>query len=308
MKIVIIGAGAMGLIYGAHLSTKHDVTMVCTSEEKAELIRREGIVITRDGADTVYRPDAICGGTGTEAFETVILFTKALQARAALSENRALIGPDTTLVCLMNGSGHEELLVEFAPLTHVVIGTTMTGGTRLAGNHVREGGSMLTNIGMVVPDEEGRLPGLCEAFAESGFDAHIYDNIRQLIWNKLFVNSCSSTVTGVLKCEGRFLGKDDHAFALVRMLLHEAVAVAHALGLEADEEKLAEMMRANNRRSPKGGMTSICVDMRSGVKTEVETIAGSVVRAGHRTGVPVPCHEFIVELVHAMEDLAEEED
>lgn len=307
MKIAVIGAGAMGLIYGAHLSTKHEVTMICTSEEKAQTLQREGITVIRDGVETVYRPLAIAGGTGTEPQDAVILFVKALQAREALTANRALIGPDTTLMSLMNGSGHEELLSEFAPLSRIVIGTTMTGGTRLGYGKVREGGSMLTNIGMVVPDEEGRLPALREMFAECGFDAHVYDNIQQLIWNKLFVNSCSSTVTGILKCEGRFLGKDDHAFALVRMLLHEAVAVAHALGLEADEEKLAEMMRENNRRSPKGGLTSICVDLRNGARTEVETIAGSVMRAGHKAGVPVPCHEFIVELVHAMEDLAEEE-
>ena len=84
------------------------------------------------------------------------------------------------------------------------------------------------------------------------------------------------------------------------MLLHEAVETAHALGLEADEAALAEQIRKTSEGSPEG-VTSICADVRAGRRTEVDTISGSVVRAAKKAGVPVPCHEFLVNAIHALE-------
>ena len=98
-----------------------------------------------------------------------------------------------------------------------------------------------------------------------------------------------------------FIAGNEHAWAITKQLIHEAVAVAHGLGLEADEEEITEKVRQTSLSSPEG-ITSICADLRDGRKTEVNTISGSVVRASQKCGVPAPTHEMIVELVHAMEE------
>ena len=91
--------------------------------------------------------------------------------------------------------------------------------------------------------------------------------------------------------------KRNHA----RRLIRAAVEVAHALGLEADEEAVTEMVRQNSVNSPEG-ITSICADLRDGRRTEVGTISGSVVRAAKACGVPAPTHELMVELIRALEE------
>ena len=226
---------------------------------------------------------------------------KALYSRSALEANKNLIGPNTYLMTLQNGSGHEDILSEFVPKERIIIGTTEDNGAVLSPGHVRHGGKGNTNVGMLVDDSEKFLPKLKESFDSCGFNVKIHENIQQLIWNKLFVNVAFSAVTGVLKCEMGFIAKSEYAMNLSKNLLHEAVTVAHAMGLEADEEKLLDEIKSVSENSP-NGITSICADLRAGRKTEVDTISGSVVRAAKKCKIDVPCHEFIVNMIHAMEN------
>jgi 2-dehydropantoate 2-reductase len=73
------------------------------------------------------------------------------------------------------------------------------------------------------------------------------------------------------------------------------------MGLEADEEHLLQEIKETSERVP-DGITSICADLSKGRKTEVDTISGSVVRAAKKCGIDVPAHEFLVNMVHAMEN------
>lgn len=301
MRIAVIGAGAMGSIYGGHLSLHNDVWLVDTNQAVVDQINKNGLILQENGEDVVYHPTAVTSTEGVEPVDLVILFVKALFSKAALSSNKGIIGPDTYLLTLQNGSGHEDILSEFAPEDHIIIGTTEDNGAVLAPGHVRHGGSGKTNIGMLTPDTGNFLPKLKECLDACGFQGYIHENIQQLIWNKLFTNVSLSAVTGVLQVPMGFIAGNEHAWNITKQLIHEAVAVAHGLGLEADETEITEKVRQTSLGSPEG-VTSICADLRDGRKTEVNTISGSVVRASKKCGVPAPAHEMIVELVHAMEE------
>lgn len=301
MRIAVIGAGAMGSIYGGHLSLHNDVFLIDTNQAVVDQINREGLKVQENGEDITFHPTALTSTEGQEPMDLVILFVKALFSKAALSGNRGIIGPGTYLMTLQNGSGHEELLGEFAPQNHIIIGTTEDNGAVLAPGHVRRGGTGKTNIGMLVEDTEGFLPKLKETLDSCGFVGCIHENIQQLIWNKLFTNVSLSALTGVLQVPMGFIADNEHAWNITRKLIHEAVEVAHGLGLEADEEEITEKVRLTSANSPEG-ITSICADLKNGRRTEVNTISGSVVRAARKCHIPAPTHELMVELIHAMED------
>ena len=299
MRIAVIGAGAMGSIYGGHLSLHNDVYLIDTNQTVVDHINQNGLILQEDGKDVTYHPTAVTSTHGIEPVDLVILFVKSLFSKAALSNNQGIIGPNTYLMTLQNGSGHEDILAEFAPENRIIIGTTEDNGAVLGLGHVRRGGSGKTNIGMLTEDKENFLAKLKECLDSCGFQGNIHENIRQLIWNKLFTNVSLSAVTGVLQVPMGFIAGNEHAWAITKQLIHEAVAVAHGLGLEADEEDITEKVRQTSLGSPEG-ITSICADLRDGRKTEVNTISGSVVRASKKCGVPAPTHEMIVDLVHAM--------
>lgn len=301
MRIAVIGAGAMGSIYGGHLSLHNDVYLVDTNQTIVNHINEHGLIIQENGSDVTYHPAAVTSTKDLEPMNLIILFVKSLFSRAALSGNKHLIGPDTYLMTLQNGSGHEDILGEFVPENRIIIGTTEDNGAILAPGHIRRGGAGRTNVGMLTEDTDHFLPKVKDVLDSCGFQGQIHANIQQLIWNKLFTNVSLSAVTGVLQVPMGYIAVNEHAWNLTRQLIHEAVAVAHGLGLEADEEEITEKVRLTSVNSPEG-ITSICADLRAGRKTEVNTISGSVVRASKKCGVPAPTHEMIVELVHAMEE------
>ncbi len=219
--------------------------------------------------------------------DLVILFVKSIYSRAALAGNQGVIGEKTRLLTLQNGAGHEDILKEFVPEDRVIIGTTEDNGAVLAPGHVRRGGVGNTNVGMLTEDREEFLPQLKEAFDSCGFQVKIHENIQYLIWDKLFTNVSLSAVTGILQVDMGFIAENEYAWKLTKTLIHEAIAVAGALGLSFDEEAVTERVRQTAIGNP-AGCTSIRADLRDGRRTEVNTISGSVVTAAGRCGVSVP--------------------
>lgn len=307
MKIVVIGAGAMGSIYGGHLSTGNEVYIVDTNQAVVDQINQTGLKIDEDGVTNVYHPTAVQSTEGIENVDLVILFVKAIFSRAALEGNRNLIGPNTRVLTLQNGAGHEALLKEFVPEEHVVIGTTEDNGAVLEPGHVRRGGVGRTNVGLLTKDTQGFLPQLKEAFDSCGFQVKIHENIQQLIWDKLFTNVSLSAVTGILQVDMGYIAADAYAWNMTTKLIHEAVLTAEAMGLSCDEEAITRKVRETSVNNPHG-CTSIRADIRAGRKTEVDTISGAVVRAAEKYNVEVPTHEFVVNMVHALEGRKEKED
>ncbi len=303
MKIAVIGAGAMGSIYGGHLSLHNEVYLVDTNQTVVDHLQANGLVLQENGEEVTYRPNAVTSTQGIENVDLIILFVKALFSRAALKGNQNLIGENTYVLTLQNGSGHEDILSEFVREDHIIIGTTEDNGAVLGLGHIRHGGEGRTNVGMLTEDKEGFLPKLKEAFDACGFQVKIHENIQQLIWDKLFTNVSLSAVTGVLQVDMGYIAANEHAWNMTKQLVHEAVEVATAMGLVFDEEAILEKVKKTSEGSP-NGCTSIRADLRDGRKTEVDTISGSVVRAAKKYHVAAPTHAFLVEMVHAMEEKA----
>lgn len=301
MKIVVLGAGAMGSIYGGHLSLKNEVYMIDKKQELVDKIENDGLVLFENEKDVVYRPKALTQSDGIGQADLVILFVKSLYSRAALMENSHIIGDNTYVMTLQNGAGHEDIISEFVPLERIIIGTTNDNGAILDTGYVRRGGKGETNIGMLAEDSKGMLEKVKENFDSCGFDTKIYDNIQQLIWDKLFTNVSLSALTGVLQVPMGFIAKDPYAWNMAVTLINEAADVAEAMKLKVNREQIIEKVKNTSIGSPEG-RTSIFTDLSRGRATEVDTISGAVVKAGERMGVPVPSHKMIVNMVHAMEN------
>lgn len=303
MKIAVLGAGAMGSIYGGHLSLNNDVYMIDKKQELVDTINNDGLKLFENNNDVIYNPKAVTESKNIGEVDLVILFVKSLYSRAALMENSHIIGGNTYVMTLQNGAGHEDIISEFVPMERIIIGTTEDNGAILDTGYVRRGGKGKTNIGMLFPDSNNMLEKVKEVFDSCGFDTHIYSNIQQLIWDKLFTNVSLSALTGVLQVPMGFIAQDEYAWNMAVTLIKEAMAVAKAMGLDFDEAEMIERVKNTSLGSPEG-RTSIYTDLSKGRPTEVNTISGAVVKAGDKVGVPVPSHKMIVNIVHAMENKA----
>jgi len=300
MKIAVIGAGAMGSIYGGHLSQHNKVYLLDTNQLVVDKINCDGVMLQENGADVSYHPIAVTSAEEIGKVDLVILFVKSLFSKAALSCNKGMIGEQTYIMTLQNGGGHEDIISEFVSKDRIIIGTTEDNGAVLATGYVKHGGSGKTNIGMLVDDSNHYLEKLKETLNICGFVTIIHENIQELIWSKLFTNVSLSVLTGILQVNMGYIAQNPHAWSMTERLVKEAVAVSKGLEIVFDEAEILENIKKVSLNNP-NGYTSIYADLRDGRRTEVDTISGFVVKASKKCGVPAPTHEFVVEMVHAME-------
>lgn len=164
MKIAVLGAGAMGGLFASYLSQKNDVTLVSHHAEQADLINKNGFtVLEKDGTKQVFHPHAVTSTKGMQPVDLVILFVKSMANESVLAANRSLLGPDTYLCTLQNGSGHENVLKKFVSEDHIVLGTTQHNASTEARNITRHGGSGMTHLGCVTGDAS-RLQKFADCF------------------------------------------------------------------------------------------------------------------------------------------------
>ena len=305
MKITVLGAGAMGSLFSGYLSRKNDVTVVDVSDVMVKAIQGQGVRIReKDGTVSTGHPTAVKDSSGIGYQDLVVVFVKSMFTVSALETNRNLIGPDTYIMTLQNGAGHESKLLKFADRKHVVIGSTQHNSSVIEPGFVNHGGSGITSIGLLDGNSEC-LRGIAENFTACGFECHTENNVQKQVWKKMFTNTAASSLTALFQVPLGFIHTDPNANWLMRQLCREAVEVANSLGLGFDLEEVTRDVDKVCENAP-NGYTSIYADIRDGRRSEVDTISGSVVEAAHDQGIEVPYHEMVVKCIHALENKSKE--
>lgn len=315
MKITVIGPGSMGLLFGGRLAACADVTLIGNNPRNLDLIARQGVTIKRDGESVTRKVKVLASGEAREPADLVLLFTKAYQIRDVLNTDRKLIGPDTVLMTLQNGAGHDAILREFTDISHIVIGTTKQGSYREDGATIVNSGLGETVFGCpVLAGENGqakeigmdadRLEMIRRVFEDAGFPAFLSENIRFDVWNKLMINASSSVLSGILQVRQGYVAENEEAWAVCKDLIREICMTAEGEGCHFDPEEQILRIQEHLRNAPYG-YTSIYADLKNGRKTEADFICGAVVKSASAQGMTVPVQTTILNLVHAMEGRSE---
>lgn len=300
MQIAVIGCGAMGGLYSAYLSQENNVTVIDTNKKTIAAIQNDGIeVMEPDGTMATYHPNAATTTEGMDPVDLVIIFVKSTTTKRALHDDANLIGPNTYLLTLQNGGGHEKVLSEFVQRDHIIVGTTQHNAARNGDGKVRHGGSGLTVIGPLGFDVEALAP-VVETFNSCGIETRADRDVQRLIWNKLFTNVSASALTALFQMPLGYIVDNPNAWTLCERLIREAVKVAAAAGYTFEVNEKINEVRNVCEASPQG-VTSIQSDIAAGRRTEVDTITGFVVDTAYTLGVSVPCHWFVRNAVHAFE-------
>ena len=291
----------MGSLFSGYLSRKNDVTVVDVSDVMVNAIKEGGVRIKeKDGSVSDFHPNAV-KDTGSIGFQDlVIVFVKSMFTIAALENNRNILGPDTYLMTLQNGAGHESKLLKFSDRKHVIIGSTQHNSSVIQPGFVNHGGSGATSIGLLDGNSEVLEP-IAQNLTSCGLECHTENNVQKQVWKKMFTNTAASSLTALFQVPLGFIHSDSNANWLMRQLCREAVTVANSLGLGFDLDEVTDDVDRVCINAP-NGFTSIYADIRDGRRSEVDTISGSVVEAAHDQNIAVPYHEMVVKCIHALEN------
>ncbi len=300
MKIAIIGAGAMGCLFGGYLSKKHEIIMLDAYQPQVDAIRKNGITIKVKGEEKNFKNiQAEISGEYKEAVDLVIIFVKTNYSEMALESNKELFGENTVVMTLQNGAGHDRKISKYVDAKNIIIGTTKNNAVNLGGGATDHRGIGSTTIGSN-SQECVKIDEIAEIMREVGFEVEVSQDVQRVIWSKLFVNLSINTFTALIETPIGYMLQNQCAWDFAKRLVYEAVEVAEADGTYFDRREALEMVRKVCEDAG-SGYSSMYQDRKNRVKMEIDAINGAIVQQAKLYGVPTPYNTLIVNLIHAVE-------
>ncbi|MGZ5504633.1 MAG: ketopantoate reductase family protein [Chthoniobacterales bacterium] len=292
MQIIVLGAGAIGSLYGAKLAATNDVTLIARAEH-ADVINAHGLRIEGREPGTVR----IRAATKVEKIEPdtlIILTTKVCDSAAALAPLASLIRDDTTILCLQNGLGSEKIARDAVGDRGVVL----RGITQFGAIFERPGVIKFMIARHTLIEQHERSPRIAGVMTAAGLDGRVSSDIKADIWQKLIFNCVVNPITAIMGSEVGAVA-DACLDPLKRLVIDECLAVAAAEGIKFQIDFLA---RINEVYAPSHNIASMRQDLRRGRVTEIDYLNGAVVSLGRKHDLACPVNRALVTIIKAMEN------
>lgn len=301
MKILILGAGAVGGYWGARLhQSGADVTFLLR-EKRAEKVRKDGLVVKSPKGDAVVPAKVVTRGGDGGPYDIVVLACKAYDLDSAMDSIAPAVGSGTTIVPMLNGHAH------FATLD------ARFGAARVAGGLARISGMLGPNgeilhsgaSGVSFGERDGKparasLVALEAACKKAGIDGGINANINQDLWDKwIMLGSIASMCSAMRGTVGDMMETEDGA-AIMTEILEECCQVAAADG-HAPMQKVVDGIRTMLTTKGSKAVASILGDMEKGGAVEAKQIVGDMLARARKAGIAAPNLRFAYAHLQAYE-------
>lgn len=319
MRMLIIGAGAIGSFVGGKLVLAgHQVTLV-GRPAFVQAVRQQGLRLTEAGA-TITVPQVTAHTSLAEAFaqgqryDLACLTVKSYDTDMAADELAAATNAPPPVLTFQNGVGNEEKLAQRFTAAGVLSGA-ITSPVEV----LEPGAVAVTHaggIGLAAMQPGASLAAADSALREAGFGVTLYDDYRSLKWSKLLMNMMANATCAILDWPPQRVFADQRLCALEVQALREGLAVMRAQliplarvggyplpllapllnGLPA--ALWQPLLRRLAGRGRGGKMPSLHMDLSRGKgRSEVEVLNGAIARAGTQFGVPVPVNRTLYRLL-----------
>lgn len=293
----------MGSTIGGVLTEgDNDVWLVDSYQAHVDAMNTAGLRMLDGDTERIVRVQAQPSCDGIGPVELVIVLVKSFHTQAAVEAAVAVIGPDTLVMSIQNGLGHEDIIAGIVGRDRVLAAKTYVGGVLLGPGHVRIGTrSKETVIGELDGGVTRRVQAVAAAFERSGLLAEISTNIMGVMWDKLLVNVAGGALTAITRLTYGGLYSLPVLEECGLAAIAEAMTVAQANGITLATTTAREAWIKASAGLPPEFKTSMLQSLSNGAPTEVDFIHGSVVRWGKRAGVPTPVNSTLVACVKGIE-------
>ena len=290
MNIIVLGAGAIGSLYGAKLSKLNDVTLVAR-QKHINKINNDGLKIVGI-EENVYKLKATAKIENIENNTLILLTTKVHDNKKAIDPIKDLIKKDTIILCMQNGLYSENIVKDIVGDRCLVLrGITNVGATFLEPGKVQFSNLSSTKIENSDISEE-----LAENFDKCGLKCSVSENIKQDIWKKLILNCVLNPVSAILRVENGKIA-DERLNTLKKSIVDECLKVAEKDDVRFDIDFVKII---NDAIKDSRNLSSMHQDVLKGKKTEIDYLNGAVVELGKKYGIKCPVNEALVVIVKGM--------
>jgi 2-dehydropantoate 2-reductase len=287
VRILIVGAGAIGGYFGARLiAAGRDVTFLVRAR-RADQLRRDGLVVTSPLGDlNLPTPAMTTAETLKDFYDLVILSSKSYDLESSIGDFSAGVGPDSHVLPLLNGLRHLDVLDARFGAPRVLGGLARISSTLDAEGHIHQLGTFNTlAFGPRSRGGQDRIDAIAAALKVPGFESHLSAGILQEMWEKwVFIAAAAASTCMMRATVGDIIAAD--ARDIPAGLLQECGAIAAANGFEPREAAARAGLEVLT--APGSLFTaSMLRDIEQGSRIESDHIVGDLLRRAGNTQAPL---------------------
>ena len=302
MKIAIIGTGAMGSVYAGLLGDAgNEVWAIDTWREHINAIRADGLRVEGASGDRVVKVNAATDAGEAGVVDLVVIATKAMHVEAAAQSVKPLLDKDTIVLTIQNGLGSAQKVARILGTERLMIGVVGGFGASVkAPGHAHHNGWELVRLGELNGPSTARTERIAGVWRDAGFKVRTYDDMDQLVWEKLICNVTFSGTCTVLGWRIREVMADDHAWSIASGCAKEAYSVARARGVHLEFDDPVAYVQVFGSKIP-DARPSVLLDHLAERRSEIDVINGAIPVTAREVGLTAPYNEVITALVKAKE-------
>ena len=297
MKILIMGAGAVGLFYGARLQRAGDDVYYCARGENLRVLHERGLEVKSFQGDFNLQVKATGDPREFAPYELILFCVKSYDTIATARLLDGCLAEGGAVMTIQNGVENEAALCTVLPRESVMGGNARVGAELTAPGKLLHTASGIIEFGELDGSETPRAQRMAEAFKRAGVFGQFTRDLKSVRWKKLMGNNGTNTVSALARCTLGEMFAEPESDALVLRLINETAMVGRAEGAKISAEDVDALYNvARNFSNASAIKTSTLQDLERGKRLEYDAISGAVVRAARRHGLSVPA----TETVHAL--------
>jgi 2-dehydropantoate 2-reductase len=293
MKIAIVGTGAMGSVYAAlFASTGHEVWAIDRWREHVDAMRKNGLRVEGASGDRTVKLNATTDPRDAGPCDLVVLATKAMHVSQAAQGLEPLLGPQTPVLSIQNGLGGPDTAASILGKERVMVGVVGGFGASIrAPGHAHHNGWELVRLGEFGGPITERLNKVEDVWRGAGFRVKVFDDIDQLVWEKLLCNCAYSGPCAIAECTIGEVMADPDLSRISAACATEGYEVAVSRKIRLGFSDPVAYVREFGSKIPHA-RPSVLLDLLAKRKSEIDVINGSI---------PRPTNQALTALVRAKE-------
>ncbi|MBN1266122.1 MAG: ketopantoate reductase family protein [Anaerolineales bacterium] len=299
-KVIIVGAGAMGIVYAAHFqdSGLFDTAFLANGE-RYQRLTREGVYLNGKHYQIPALKPEQKGGQA----DLILIALKHHHLSRTLPEMDNIVGKHSVFISVMNGLDSERIIGERFGIEKLLYTIAVGIDAVRDGNQVTCSKPGILYFGQKDNNSTSEIVDRVKiAFDRAGIPSEIMEDMARKMWWKFMINVGVNQSSAILRAPYGVYQKSEEAISLMRSLMLEVIKLAQALKINLTTEDITEWIRFLSTLSPVG-KTSMLQDIEAGRKTEVEIFGGKVIELGEELNIPTPVNRTVHQMIKVLESM-----
>jgi 2-dehydropantoate 2-reductase len=295
MKIVIVGAGAIGSLFGALLAEKNTVVLVGRTPH-ISTIQHNGLYIAGKTRRHVNLSAVDSIEDVSISANLIILTVKSYDTETAIKQTVPLIHDKTIIMSLQNGLDNIEKIEHVIDKDRILAGVTTHGAIFSQPGVIKHTGKGKTILGMFDRSQSKRLENIVHLFNEAGIETQASDDIVKEIWVKAIINSSINPLTAFFNCKNGYLLENPLLEKTVEIICKESTSIAQAEGIPVN---VLDMIQRTKEviKDTENNYSSMLQSIQQRKKTEIDSINGKLITIAKHHRIDASLNKILVELV-----------